>query len=465
MSLELDNIISLPTNRPIFAPEAPSYGPIEQKMRDTLSTLKDTKYPDTFDWSIYDKIASRFDEPPRGGVVFNTGLKLVNHHSSCTKCHYAFEIDTYGRGCLHNCVYCYAKEILTRHGYWNEPRPFPLNLAEVRKIFYTVFETNRPSKWREILEKRVPLRIGSMSDSFMWLDLKYKVTLELLKILKFYRYPYIVFTRSDLAAHEDYINAMDPKLAMIQYSISGGNEKIARLIEPGAPSVTRRLEALKVLGLSGFWTGVRINPFFPMHPDGYFTDPDSVISRFGSLEKAPKFDFFDWDLIERIKDANVISLLAGVVRLSPFAVRALTKETGMDLASFYKPEMFNKAGDSRYSETEVAYYYKRLKEECDKQGVRFQTCYIGMGAKDYFQYQDLWSNKKDCCDARGKVEGINASSQDVPWDTRMKHASCKESAIKAKEEEALYEAQYPATESHSKRTPRLVKRADAETLI
>ena len=88
-----------------------------------------------------------------------------------------------------------------------------------------------------------------------------------------------------------------------------------------------------------------------------------------------------------------------------------------------------------------------------------------MGAKDYFQYQDLWSNKKDCCDARGKVETFQASSNDIPWDTRMKHASCKESAFKAKEEEALYEAKYPGTETHSKRAPRLVKRADAETLI
>jgi len=34
-------------------------GPIEHKMRLVLDKLKDSKYPDSFDWSLYDKIASR----------------------------------------------------------------------------------------------------------------------------------------------------------------------------------------------------------------------------------------------------------------------------------------------------------------------------------------------------------------------------------------------------------------------
>jgi hypothetical protein len=163
-----------PHQVPEFVPESPrELGPIEIQMRETLSKLVGTKYPDTFDWSMYDKIASRFGEQqPRGGVVFKTTLKLVNYHTSCSKCHYAFEVDSYGRGCVHNCIYCYAKDQLTTHGFWNRPMPFPVDLSEIRKIFYTVFETEKPSKWRSILEKRVPLRIGSMSDSFMWMEAK-----------------------------------------------------------------------------------------------------------------------------------------------------------------------------------------------------------------------------------------------------------------------------------------------------
>ena len=111
-----NNSVVVPLFNNLVQREKLELGPIETKLRKTLNRIKDSKYPDTFDWSIYDKIADRYDTPPRGGVIFNTGLKIVNHHQSCSKCHYAFEIDTYGRGCIHNCEYCYAKEILTRHG-------------------------------------------------------------------------------------------------------------------------------------------------------------------------------------------------------------------------------------------------------------------------------------------------------------------------------------------------------------
>ena len=441
-----NNVLALRPNLNSFS-EPVTFGPIEAKMRKVLSTIK-SAYPDTFDWSMYDKLASRYgDDQPRGGVVFNTGLKLVNHHGSCSKCHYAFEIDTYGRGCTHNCSYCYAKEILTRHGYWNEPQPFPLNLADVRKIFYTVFETDKSSKWREILEAKTPLRLGSMSDCFMWMDKKYKVTYELLKILKFYQYPHIVFTRSDLVAHDDYIDVLDKNLCSIQFSICGGNEKISKVLEPGSPSVERRLTALKKLNEEGFWTTVRINPLFPIYPDGYFTDEASILSRFGSYENVPKFDLFDWGFIDQLKEAKVPSLLAGFVRLTPTAVRAISKDTGLDFARFFKPELFSKMTESRYSDEEIGAYYKTMKAKCDQTGIRFNTCYIGNGIKDYFQYQELWSNKKDCCDARGIVSKIESSSQNVDWSIRLKHAPHKEEAMKTMEMEKGYEATHTPVEN------------------
>ena len=420
-------------------------GPIERKMRETLSKLKDCKYPDEFDWSIYDQIASKFDQPPRGGVVFNTTFKLVNHHLSCNKCHYSFEVDSYGRGCFHNCVYCYAKDQLTTHGYWNRPQPFPVNLAEIRKIFYTVFETNKPNKWRAIMEKRIPIRVGSMSDSFMWMDTKYGVTKELLKIFDFYKYPYIIFTRSDLVAHDDYIKLLNKDLCSVQFSISGNNNKFTRIIEPGAPSYERRLKALEKLNKAGFWTTVRINPLFPKYPDGYFTDSMSIAERFGSRSKCPILPFYDDHFIGELADAGVRSILSGFVRLSPAAINNLSKVSGIDMKSFFKPELYEQKGDKRYSDPEIAHYYKMFFNECRKHEVRFSTCYIGNGIKDYFQYQELWANKGDCCDAKGNVKAFGKNiptSQNIPWDIRKKHAPCKASADASQAEEVKAEFQF-----------------------
>lgn len=413
--------------------QASDMGPIEKEMRAKLAKLKNCKYPDTFDWSVYDRIASRFDEIPRGGVVFNQTFKLLNYHATCTKCHYAFELDTYGRGCFHNRVYCYAKDQLSQHRYWNEPQPFPVNLAEIRKIFYTVFETNKHSKWREIMEQRVPLRLGSMSDSFMWMDVKYGVTAELLKILDFYKYPYIVFTRSDLVAHDDYMKLINKDLAAIQFSISGNNNKMTRLMEPGAPSYQRRLKAIEKLSAAGYWTSVRINPLFPKYPDGYFSDPDYIREKFGSRADVPVLDLYDDNFMNDLADAGVSSVLAGFVRISPIAVNSLKRATNIDLKPFFKKELLAQRGreQSRYSDKEIAYYYRSLAEQAKKAGVRFTTCYIGMGLKDYFQYQNLWTNKNDCCDVIGNVPSFKTTAQSVSWDIRTKHAPNEQIAMES----------------------------------
>lgn len=424
-------------------------GPISGDMWKKIKALN-SKYPDNFDWSIYDQIYNRFgDNQPRGSVVFKTTFKLVNYHTSCSKCHHAFEIDSYGRGCIHNCVFCYAKDQLTSHGFWNRPVPFPVDLSEVRKIMHTIFETDRPSKWRAVMDAKVPLRIGSMSDSFMGMDKKYGVTKELIKILNYYQYPHIIFTRSDLAADDEYLSIFNKDLVSIQYSISGNNERYTRLVEPGAPSYKRRLAALKKIAEAGFWTTVRLNPFFPMYPDGYFTDEKSIVERFGSKANVPKFDYFDWSMLDELKEAKVPSILAGVVRLSSKAINNMSEATKLDIRSFFKPELLAGQGDKKYSDREIQHYYFQLAKEAQKRDIRFNTCYIGNGEKDYYQYQNLWSNKKDCCDAVGNVKGFTKTSQSINWEERTKHASCKVTAAKSQEQEQEMSKMYKALPSNN----------------
>lgn len=422
MYLEMpDDKLTLPTSIGKYS------GPISSEMALKLGRLK-SSYTDEFDWTVYDRLYEKFgNNQPRGGVVFRTALKLVNHHSQCSKCHYALEIDTYGRGCIHNCIYCYAKDQLTLRGYWNRPHPMPVDLSEIRKIFNTVFETDAASKWRNILSARVPIRIGSMSDSFMWMDKKYGVTLEFLKILKFYRYPYIIFTRSDLVAEDEYLAVLDKKLASVQFSISGNNEDLTRKMEPGAPTVKRRLLALRKLSEHEIWTTVRLNPLFPTYPDGFFTDQRSLKGRF--LGDIPRLDLLNIDNVEEflisLKESRVPSLLAGFVRLNQTSISQLSKACNIPFREFFKPENYKPRGESHYTDSEIAYYYKIIQSKAERLGIRFSTCYIGNPAHHYSTFQNLWSNKSDCCDAIGNVEAFKTTSQAIPWDERIKHASNK----------------------------------------
>ena len=417
------NVVSFPEHRRPFSlgqalddrkSATPKSDEILAKARelDLLST-----YNCTFDYNLYRNLELRYaDKVIRGGIVMKTAFRLVNSHSTCQQCLYAFEIDTYGRGCIHDCTYCYAKAELTVHGYWNNPVPAPVDINEIRKAFYLTFETSKKHKWSEVLARRIPLRIGSMSDSFMWTDKKYGVTRELLKILNHYQYPYIIFTRSDLIAEDEYMSLLNKNLASIQFSLSSTNEKLTRLIEPGAPSPKRRLRALKKLSEEKFWTTVRLNPFFPIFPDGYFSDPN-----FSWKGAVPKFDFSSFEMIDEVADHAVPAVLAGFVRLSSFSINKIEKSAGINLRQFYNREaVLKSARDWHFSDREIRSYYERLKQRAISKGMEFTTCYIGNGESHFWKDQDLWSNKKDCCNVKDRVSSFVRDSREVAFENRLK---------------------------------------------
>jgi DNA repair photolyase len=421
-----ENVIEFPTSHLNFiepklkkeiAP-TPLVDAMEEKYKtiDLLST-----YKSQFDWDPLRSLERRATKNPiRGGIVFKSPFKLVNSHSTCQQCLYAFEVDTYGRGCVHNCVYCYAKAELTVHGYWNNPYPVPVDLNEIRKTFYTVFETDKKNKWREIMEQRIPIRIGSMSDSFMWMDDKIKVTKEFLRILDFYNYPYVVFTRSDLIAREDYLPLIRKDLAAIQFSMSSTNDELNRKIEPGAPSAKRRLVALEKISKAGYWTTVRINPLFPIHPDGFYTDPN-----FKWDGPVPKFDFSSFEMVDQIADAGVPSILTGFGRFSSYSLNQIEKATGFNLRQLYKEDIKKSTRDYHFSDREIRYYYEQIKKRCNERSVQFTTCYIGNGEGHFWKDQDIWSNKKDCCNIKGRVKSFVGDSRQVPFESRLKFTNHK----------------------------------------
>lgn len=376
-----------------------------------------SKYKCDFDYGMYKNIEKRFAKKPiRGGIVKSNPMKLVNAHSSCQQCLYAFEIDTYGRGCSHNCTYCYARAELTVHGYRNNPMPVPVDLNEIRKTFYTVFETSKPSKWRSVMEQRIPLRIGCMSDSFMWIDSKYKITQELLKILDFYQYPYTIITHSDLVAHDDYLALLRQNLCSIQLSIPSVNDELNRKLEPGAPSAKRRLLAIEKLANNGFWTTVRINPMFPIYPDGFFTNPN-----FTWDGPVPKFEYSSFEMVDDIARAGCHSIIASFGRFSSFSMNRMSEALGTNLRVFFNKSQVNKSRrDFHFSDKEIRWYYEEIKRNCVSRGVEFTVCYIGNGEAQFWTHQDLWSNKKDCCNIKDRVCSFKTDTRSVPFADRLR---------------------------------------------
>jgi DNA repair photolyase len=225
------------------------------------------------------------------------------------------------------------------------------------------------------------------------MDKKYGVTLELLKILRFYNYPYIIFTRSDLVADDEYMREMDPHLVSIQMPLSSMHQELTCQLEPGAPAPSKRLKALQKLAEHGFWTTVRINPLFPIYPDGYYTNP-----HFDHAQPVQPFNFFSWDMVEVITQYKVPSVVAGVVRLYGPNLHFMRQALGHDIRAYFAKGVKEERKALHFSAAETAYYYSTIQKLYQQYGLRFSTCYIGNDARgeSFDRYQHLWSNRADC---------------------------------------------------------------------
>ena len=174
-------------------------------------------------------------------------------------------------GCSFNCIYCYIRG--SKYGE---------NMAKTFSV-----KTNAP----ELLEKQLSRRakkgehgiiaLSSATEPYMPIEEKLKLTRRLLKIILKHRFPVEIATKSKLILRDlDILKEIDknailpadlkPKLkhgTIISFSVSTLDERLAKILEPGAPKPTERLETMKKCKEEGFFTGVCFIPVLPFLSD------------------------------------------------------------------------------------------------------------------------------------------------------------------------------------------------------
>ncbi len=197
-------------------------------------------------------------------------------------------IDTYGMGDIHNApttVGGNLKSTYEKKGEWNQPHPFPSN----------------PEKIVDALKDHEgKIILGDKSDPFMWMDRKYGITKKLLSDVK--DKELLIRTRSDLAAHSDYIPLLRQNKTTVQFVLPEYlNDEFSRLTEPGAPSIKRRLEAAKRLKESG------IN----VELASYATPQKSLDKAFGNFDAKEMRMQDDPEYIKLIKEIKGLKAVKG----------------------------------------------------------------------------------------------------------------------------------------------------------
>lgn len=178
---------------------------------------------------------------------FKSFFKTVGGNEG-DKCNYPTRLDTYGRGCSHNCKYCYAKSLLDFRKMWNPEDPA---VADINKI------KRKISK----LPKDTPaIRLGGMTDCFQPIEEKYGVTYETIKALNENNLPYLIVTKSALVADDKYIDVLDKDLAHIQITVTTTDDDFSRTYE-NASVPSERISAIEKLQELGFDVQLRLSPY------------------------------------------------------------------------------------------------------------------------------------------------------------------------------------------------------------
>ena len=183
---------------------------------------------------------------------FKSFYKTVSGNEG-QKCLYPTRLDTYGCGCSHDCKYCYAKSLLEFRDLWNPSDP---SIADIHKIENKI----------KTLKKGTVLRLGGMTDCFQPCENEYKVTFKTIKLLNKYGIHYLIVTKSNLIASDEYIAILNKRLAHIQITVTTTDDKLAETYEHAVPP-SKRIKAIEKLERFGFDVQIRLSPFIPEYLD------------------------------------------------------------------------------------------------------------------------------------------------------------------------------------------------------
>lgn len=175
-----------------------------------------------------------------------------------SKCNYPARLDTYGCGCSHDCKYCYAKSLLDFRKFWNPKDPKVADIGKIEKQIKKIAE----GKCGEIRA----IRLGGMTDCFQPIEEKHHVTYETLKLLKKYKVHYLIVTKSDLVASDEYMKVLDKDLAHIQITVTTTDDDLSMTYEKAVPP-SKRIAAIEKLQAAGFDVALRLSPFIPEFVD------------------------------------------------------------------------------------------------------------------------------------------------------------------------------------------------------
>jgi len=175
------------------------------------------------------------------------------------------------RGCEHGCVYCFARPT---HAYYG----LSPGLDFESRLFY------KPDAaillQRELREPKyrpAPIAMGTNTDPYQPIDREIGLTRKILAVLRDFRHPVTIVTKSaSILRDVDILSELAAqRLASVCISVTTLDRKLARRMEPRAPTPERRLATIRALNEAGIPTAALVAPIIPAINDA---DIDRIVA-------------------------------------------------------------------------------------------------------------------------------------------------------------------------------------------
>jgi DNA repair photolyase len=182
------------------------------------------------------------------------------------------------RSCVHDCKYCDGRA----EKYYIEGS-FEKDIVVRRNTPDLLDEKLKKSR-----EKGFVMLGSGTSDPYQFIELKEKLTREILKRIKKNKHSVIIMTKSANVLRDiDILREINSYgKAIVMFSLTYSDDVIRKDFEPYASPVAKRLNAIKVLKENGIAVGILAMPFLPFINDSY-----EQIKSFTGILKKLKVDF------------------------------------------------------------------------------------------------------------------------------------------------------------------------------
>ncbi len=160
------------------------------------------------------------------------------------------------RGCEHHCIYCDSRSECYQIGDFDGELLVKVNAIELLR--------------KELASKQVKgiVGTGAMQDPYTPSEARLNVTGQALGVIAEFRYPVHIITKSDLILRDlDELVEINKVHASVCFTVTTADDALGKILEPGAPLVSRRFQAARILAEHGIQVGITLMPVLPFIED------------------------------------------------------------------------------------------------------------------------------------------------------------------------------------------------------